>query len=903
MKLYPPHIERQLPAFTGTMLNVPFTLNAAIGRNDFNKVAIIIKSVQSNTLKVNNKTTSIINFDEKTKQWIATFDLADCEFEPVIGQYYKVQIAFVYSYLNKDEEEINEVGYYSSVGVAKYTTAPILIIQNLHNNKGTNYHEYEYTGVYRQNAPDDTPTEEAKIYDRTEKVYSYRFDIYDSYFQLYETSGDLIHNSSFDVNSYESTDTWRATKDLHHNEWYTITYSVQTMNGLNITSQEYKIIQMDTVDLNLPATLTASLNFDDGYVELALKNNKGNKNHARGDFVLVRASEEDNYVTWNQIYKFNLINELPNKVIWRDFTIQQGVKYKYAIQAYNEYDLFSNRLENLEGEILADFEDAFLFDGERQLKIRFNSKVSNFKNTLLEMKTDTIGSKYPFIFRNGNVEYKEFPIAGLLSYLSDPSELFLDVYPDVNQKRDKTQSHKENIPTSGVDLTGETIKRERDFKLSALAWLSNGEPKLFKSPTEGNYIVRLMNVSLTPEDVVGRMLHNFNATAYEVATNDFKNLKSFGFIPKDDSGIKVQMHFENINLLQTFGTITPDYGTSIPLDKGAYFLFFQNQRTSLVFDVRFLNSSKMVTVDVGNVTGEYHMPITDLPAVELIYRSGQFDDGSHILYGYYDKSLPTTKSFIARMDIEDRIEQYIGKSNIQNNLLEKLNNVRTQLGNFYYIRITRRNVEQLYANSKNNEYYYDRAFNYKYTDWNAATLYYICTKDEKNQDVWSWYNGSISKPLGENETPTYKAVLNNQILNYSDFSRNLMQQEDIDKKIEKVETAARYDEITNAGPIEYLYLGNGLIADIVYQLKTTEYSIEYTDPTIIAAKELWLKKKDEYYNALFPIYNSESNTTSSGNHNNIQYLKNAMDEAYNEYIYVLTMAVNKIKEEGYNYVL
>ena len=38
---------------------------------------------------------------------------------------------------------------------------------------------------------------------------------------------------------------------------------------------------------------------------------------------------------------------------------------------------------------------------------------------------------------------------------------------------------------------------------------NNGELKVFKSPGEGNYIVRLMNVSLSPQDNLGRMLHTF----------------------------------------------------------------------------------------------------------------------------------------------------------------------------------------------------------------------------------------------------------------------------------------------------------------------------------------------------------------------------------------------------------
>jgi hypothetical protein len=57
--------------------------------------------------------------------------------------------------------------------------------------------------------------------------------------------------------------------------------------------------------------------------------------------------------------------------------------------------------------------------------VRFNPKVTSFKNTVLESKLDTIGGQYPFIFRNGDVKYKEFPISGLISYLSDPEELFM----------------------------------------------------------------------------------------------------------------------------------------------------------------------------------------------------------------------------------------------------------------------------------------------------------------------------------------------------------------------------------------------------------------------------------------------------------------------------------------------
>jgi len=74
--------------------------------------------------------------------------------------------------------------------------------------------------------------------------------------------------------------------------------------------------------------------------------------------------------------------------------------------------------------------------------------------------------------------------------------------------------------------------RERQFKTQALDWLTNGKPKLFKSSAEGNFIVRLMNVSLTPNDTLGRMLHTFNSTAYEIADTNSLGMQEYGFFNK-----------------------------------------------------------------------------------------------------------------------------------------------------------------------------------------------------------------------------------------------------------------------------------------------------------------------------------------------------------------------------------
>ena len=80
------------------------------------------------------------------------------------------------------------------------------------------------------------------------------------------------------------------------------------------------------------------------------------------------------------------------------------------------------------------------------------------------------------------------------------------------------------------DPITDNIRAERIFKTEVLSWLNNGGIKLYRSPTEGNFVVRLMNVTTSPMDQLGRMLHTFNCVAYEMAEPTYDSLISFGIL-------------------------------------------------------------------------------------------------------------------------------------------------------------------------------------------------------------------------------------------------------------------------------------------------------------------------------------------------------------------------------------
>jgi hypothetical protein len=98
-----------------------------------------------------------------------------------------------------------------------------------------------------------------------------------------------------------------------------------------------------------------------------------------------------------------------------------------------------------------------------------------------------------------------------------------------------------------INYTIDNIAQERIFKIKVLEWLNNGQPKIFRSPTEGNFIIRLLKISMKPEQKLGRLLHNFSGTAYEIAEYNYENLCKYKFLVPTDSSDKL-LQFATIDL-------------------------------------------------------------------------------------------------------------------------------------------------------------------------------------------------------------------------------------------------------------------------------------------------------------------------------------------------------------------
>ena len=358
------------------------------------------------------------------------------------------------------------------------------------------------------------------------------------------------------------------------------------------------------------------------------------------------------------------------------------------MQQYNEASIYSNRI--YAEDVTAYFEDAFLFDGNRQLRIRFNPKISSFKTNYLDTKKTTLGSQYPFIFRNGAVAYKEFPINGLISYAVDNEQFFCS-------REDLLMPDNWQFTT---DITDENIAYERRFKLEVMDWLNNGDLKLFKSPTEGNYLVRLMNINLTPVDQVSRMLHNFTCTASEVATFNIDNLTLFNFLnvmPVETGALRWQTVLLNeyVELyIKNSGNIGVAYDAVSNADMLRGFKCYHLRIADCMPGTHFVIESmdydprKQLNIVIGS-TGYYEAKFEE-PRVDLRLLSPSRQMTGSVTYGVYTT---TTNKFDAvnKINIYDvSLLQTFGPCD---NLFEDYVDLKRSISRIYFARFSGLDVE------------------------------------------------------------------------------------------------------------------------------------------------------------------------------------------------------------------
>lgn len=604
INLYPPIIDSYMPAYlnpeqdgTWAKCRIYFSLSSLNSYEEISyaQLSVINQKTNKNALNTSRYPTGIKMVklsvaEEDTGLYFIdlyvgknaegeVYDMA--KFEP--NQYYKVQIRFASSDVSYNGEVITVNSNLGTYNYCKLTSSWLNANISYFSEwstvcliKGLSQPTFTFTSSALNNLnPDFSTTIEMTenipvvgtfgFKDATETDYlkSYRVTLMDSSSTtLYDDSG-LLFTDSFNPNSINYLSKYLTEED----KAYTLRIDYTT-NNLYSGTFSYKFTRSKVIGITLGATIAAYLNKDDDQIVIKINFDSTQKEFL-GSLIIKRANSDNNFQTWENIHKVSMadIRAIATQgYLWGDITVQSGKWYKYAVQWVKDSD--KSRIQYSQNIVLDKpvslmLEEICIVGANTQVKIKYDPKISSFNYKTVQSAIETIGSKYPFIRRNGNIGYKTFNISGLITRHMDENQFFAtakDIYGNADMIDYYEEYNQENRINAYNDHTYEYLFREK-----VIDFLNDGKVKLFRSPSEGNLLVTLSNISITPNETLGRMVYNFSATATEVAASTVENYIDYGIVEYKDSEYLLQ----GIRLSQSNGYITI-YLSSSPITDGDY---------------------------------------------------------------------------------------------------------------------------------------------------------------------------------------------------------------------------------------------------------------------------------------------------------------------------------------------
>lgn len=536
--LYPPRMESFMPAFVyNTTVKVYFGLsefnsfseiaNAQITvTNQNTNLSVLDKAKYPSEIMLKEIQTDNTRADDKYYIEINTNDI---ENGFSIDEYYNVQIRFTSTEAGEislstpqalDSWLTTNLDYFSEwsrVCIIRAISLPTMTVSG--------YDIQDGHIIWSMSNSNLLGTLNFSSDEETEQLKSYQVKLFDENNLLLTDSGILYSDNYNNPNSFIYN--FKYGFEVGKSYSFIINYETNNLytNSISIT---FDVIEEPGEDLDF--SFGSKIDEENARVDIDIKRSE-DKPSFTGKIIIRRTSSESNFTIWEDMHVINLSNITKYKYEWFDETIKSGVWYNYAIQAATPAGLRQD-IKISKKPIMMIFDDVFLTTKDRQLKIKFNPSINSFKKNISETKIETIGSKYPFFRRNGAIGYVEFPISGLISFQMDESQAFItkeELYLNKNILKRYDKYNTENMENWPITEANDFVY-EKLFRDKVMEFLYDGQVKLFRSPTEGNYLIRLTDVSFSPNEQLGRMIWSFSATASEIDEDTVDNYEKYDII-------------------------------------------------------------------------------------------------------------------------------------------------------------------------------------------------------------------------------------------------------------------------------------------------------------------------------------------------------------------------------------
>lgn len=553
--LFPPIVPTYQPVFISgsNTYRIYFSLSQYNTLGDINNLQLTIVN-QATNLSMLNKSTEdesknvylneikvyasgdIQSADSSLDyQYYVTLTSSDLKSDLILNQYYKIQIRLGNSGETLPNPITNTWFVENAANCSEWSTISLLfgISEPTLNLKSLNFNNNTYT----YNSSTLSVSGNVSFSDGdSETLSNYSCELYSNNNTLLAKSNIIDNNLYSNLNEINYTFNYM----LVNNQQYKLKINITTRN-LYQTSFEYTFTASFSIDSALAGTIAAVANKERGCLVVSFTHSGTAQSNTA--IALRRSSSRSNFTIWEDIQISATDNS--GNYTWSDYTIESGIWYKYSIQKYSA-GARSAELVTATAAMCA-FEDMFLLKNNIQLRIRFNPKITTFKRTISESKIDTIGSQYPYIKRSGNIDYYNIGISGLITlhddyyyddYNPNTGEVFSQLFKTKTQVfngyNDVVTLYENYNADNKITLYNDFIY-EREFRKHVIDYLYDDSATLLRTATEGNFLIRIMDVNLSPQEGLGRRLYDFSANTYEIDDCTLENLNKYNIISISES--------------------------------------------------------------------------------------------------------------------------------------------------------------------------------------------------------------------------------------------------------------------------------------------------------------------------------------------------------------------------------
>lgn len=276
------------------------------------------------------------------------------------------------------------------------------------------------------------------------------------------------------------------------------------------------------------------LDLNAGEIDMPMIDGLPDKSQIISEIAVLKSVLGEGLLKWEEITRIKA-STMQEAVLY-DYFVENGNYYRYALQP-----ILAN---GVKGAITTFYDSVSTFEGfwllgekDMQFSFIYDGKIGTMTKHKPEDFIETISGRFPYAVRSSELDYFTFPFSGKLTYHQDVHNLLTAkdyttaISPDpsipINYVELKYGDEMRLNAKNDLEEMQDGMVMQRAWRNKILKWLTDGGLKVLKSESQGNILVKISDVKVTPVESLYGLIADFECTMTQMGVVDEKTLQRY----------------------------------------------------------------------------------------------------------------------------------------------------------------------------------------------------------------------------------------------------------------------------------------------------------------------------------------------------------------------------------------